>query len=89
MSRLSNDDSCAVDLLLDRDQAGVCYSTSSSQSVIDRLAHAEKVLQLLNNLDHSDPPPELAVRTMARCDSAAQVRTITHFPSGPSISASE
>jgi hypothetical protein len=81
MSRLSNDDSCAVDLLLDRDQHGVCYSTSSSQSVIQRLSSVEKILKQLDLLPAPhDPSHDLVARTLTRCDQAAAVRGVTPPP---------
>ena len=80
MSRLSNDDSCAVDLLLDRDQNGVCYSTSSSESVIARLSSVETVLKRLDLLPAGDPSADLFARTIARVDQAAQTRGIVPPP---------
>lgn len=85
--KLTNDDRCAVDLLLDRDQSGVCYSSSSSHSVSDRLTHVEKLLHLLDNLPEGEFPADLLGKTMSRCDQAADPRNRPSDPTQPAITA--
>lgn len=81
---LSNDDRCAVDLLLDRDQDGVCYTQASSQNVEARLNKIDHLLHRLDLLPElPNPSSDLVARTMARVDQDAQTRTVPGVPTQP------
>jgi hypothetical protein len=80
---LSNDDRCAVDLLLDRDQNGVCYTLASSQNVEARLTTIQHLLRQLDNATAPDAPPDLVAKTLARVDQDAQARTVQGVPTQP------
>jgi hypothetical protein len=84
---LSNDDRCAVDLLLDRDQDGICYTQASSQNVESRLAAIENLLHKLDSMPHPDPSSDLVARTLARVDQDAQLRTVPGVPTQPIVTA--
>jgi hypothetical protein len=91
--RLNNDDSCAVDLILDRDstrspgELNSCFSIGGSQILQERLAAAENVLQVLGNYRADEPAGDLATRTLARCDQAAQSRVPHAHPAHPAVTA--
>ena len=83
---LSNDDRCAVDLILDRDSAATaglnsCFSMDASNVLRERITRVERLLHLLDNHPAEDPAADLLARTLARCDQAAQVRTTQPQPS--------
>jgi hypothetical protein len=68
---LSNDDRCAVDLLLENAppaQGGVsCFTKSASSDMQKRLAKVEEILHLLDEHVAPEPAKDLAARTVARC----------------------
>jgi hypothetical protein len=89
-AKLSNDDSCAVDLLLDRDAATAtglnsCFSVGPSQVLRERLTRVEALLHVLDHYRAGEPGADLAARTMARCDQAAQARTARTQPAQSSV----
>jgi len=71
MSSLSNDDRCAVDLLLENVQPSqgsiTCFTKSASSDMQKRLAKVEEILHLLDEHVAPDPAKDLAARTVARC----------------------
>jgi hypothetical protein len=76
--RLSNDDRCAVDLILERSQTGpegitTCYTAAPSDEMQQRLTRVEKILHLLDAHTPIEPTADLVTRTLARCDQQAQV----------------
>jgi hypothetical protein len=92
--RLNNDDSCAVDLILDRDSTRTpgdissCFSIGGSQVIQERLAAVEHLLHGLGQFRAEEPAPDLVARTMARCDQAAQANKATRaHPAHPSVTA--
>ena len=91
--RLNNDDSCAVDLILDRDSTrspgdlNSCFSIGSSQVIQERLAAAESLLQTQGQYRAEEPAGDLMARTMARCDQAAQAKATRANPAHAPISA--
>jgi hypothetical protein len=67
---LSNDDRCAVDLLLEHAppaSQGACFSQASSSTMKERLTRIEALLHLLEHDVVPEPGPDLVVRTMSRC----------------------
>ena len=82
---LSNDDRCAVDLLLEHAQPGQsmspCFTQAPSAELQQRLSRVEKILHLLDLQPVSEPPVDLVAKTMARIDSTAPVR----MPDGPVV----
>jgi hypothetical protein len=76
--RLSNDDCCAVDLILERNQTGPegitnCYTVAPSADMQQRLTRVEKILHLLDAHTSAEPTSDLLSRTLARCDQRAAV----------------
>jgi hypothetical protein len=76
--RLSNDDRCAVDLLLEHASPGTqeinsCFTTAPSASVQQRLDRVEKFLHVLDLHSAAEPAVDLVERTMARCENRASV----------------
>ena len=76
-SRLTNDDSCAVDLMLERGhqpngggQNGMspCFTTAPSADVQQRLTRVEQLLHLLDFYTVAEPASDLIARTLARCE---------------------
>jgi hypothetical protein len=86
-ARLTNDDSCAVDLLLERGHqpngnGGMtgCFTTAPSADLQQRLTRVEQILHLLNYYTVPEPASDLVARTLARCDRAAGLQP---HPGGP------
>jgi hypothetical protein len=77
-SRLSNDDGCAVDLMLERGhhqpngggQNGMspCFTTAPSADLQQRLTRVDQLLHLLDFYIVAEPAPDLVARTLARCE---------------------
>ncbi len=70
--KLSNDDRCAVDLLLDHAESprpGIssCFSHAPSAAIQQRLVRVEQLLKQLDHHTAPDPGGDLLARTMARC----------------------
>ena len=70
---LSNDDRCAVDLLLENAQPpsqgmSSCFTKAASSTMQERLTRVEKLLRLLDSDVPPEPAADLAVRTVARCN---------------------
>jgi hypothetical protein len=81
---LSNDDSCAVDLLLERGHTpnggngggmSPCFTTAPSDSVLQRLTRVEQILHLLDYHTAAEPASDLVARTLARCERTAAIQT--------------
>ena len=75
---LSNDDRCAVDLMLERNESvtqGInnCFTVAPSANMQQRLTRVEKLLHLLDAHPTSDPAHDLVARTLARCDERAAI----------------
>jgi hypothetical protein len=90
--RLSNDDSCAVDLLLDREavtatEINSCFSVGPSQVLQERLTRVEALLHVLDNYRAAEPSGDLVARTLERCDRAAQAKAAHATPAQPAITA--
>ena len=70
--KISHEDGRAIDLLLDR--AGTVARSSdvksAKSSIRPRLAAAERVLRLLDQMPAMEPPADLVQRTLARIDEA-------------------
>jgi hypothetical protein len=86
--RLSNDDRCAVDLILERDGAGSdginnCFTAAPSAEMQGRLNQVEKILHLLDAHAPAEPASDLLARTLARCDQQAQVNRAMPVPAQP------
>jgi hypothetical protein len=69
---LSNEDRCAVDLLLENAQhpsQGIssCFTQTTSSEMKERLTRVGAVLHLLDADVAPEPPQDLAARTVARC----------------------
>jgi hypothetical protein len=72
--KLSNDDSCAVDLLLEHSNpSGIntCFTQAPSESVQQRLSKVERLLHILDQFSVGDPPVDLAAKTLERCEGRA------------------
>ena len=72
-AKLTNDDRCAVDLLLDHTgittQAGpinACFTTAPAE-LHQRLRKVEELLHNLDACPVSEPPSDLLARTLTRC----------------------
>ena len=88
MSVLSNDDRCAVDLMLERngttsDGIGNCFTAAPSDEMQERLNRVEKLLHLLDAHLPVEPAPDLLARTLARCDQQAQMNRTLPVPAQP------
>lgn len=91
MSVLSNDDRCAVDLMLERngtgsDGIGNCFTAAPSDEMQERLNRVEKILHLLDAHLPVEPAPDLVTRTLARCDQQAQMNRTVQVPAQPGTS---
>ena len=64
-NQLTEQDSQAVDLLLDRD-SDPNLPTPSTTAVLKRIQAVERLLHLLDQLPAPNPPPGLVLRTLAR-----------------------
>jgi hypothetical protein len=77
---LSNDDRCAVDLLLEHappSSQGACFSQGPSSTMQERLTRIEALLHLLDLHVMPEPAPDLAARTTSRClGGASAVRAV-------------
>jgi hypothetical protein len=76
--RLSNDDCCAVDLILERDQTGTqgippCFTAAPSDNLQQRLTRVEQILHLLDHHTPIEPAEDLLHKTLARCEQKAPV----------------
>ena len=91
--RLSNDDRCAVDLMLERGEPSGpqdinnCFTAAPSGEMQERLTRVEKILHLLDAHPTSDPAQDLVARTLARCDQRAGVATSGSVPAQTVITA--
>jgi hypothetical protein len=76
---LSNDDRCAVDLLLEHAQStsAPCFTQAPTQELQERLSRVEGLLNILNSFQASEPPGDLMARTVSRCMDGAD------FKAGP------
>jgi len=78
MSALSNEDRCAVDLLLEHAQYGsqgpACFTHADSGQMRERLTRVEALLNSLDSFPVSDPPSDLVAKTMARCTEAVPLK---------------
>lgn len=90
--KLTNDDSCAVDLLLEgghqpNGNGGMspCFTTAPSAALQQRLTRVEQLLHLLNNHTAAEPASDLAARTLARCDRAAGLQPPHTAGAAPSL----
>jgi hypothetical protein len=78
MSALSNEDRCAVDLLLEHaqyaSQGPACFTQADSGEMQARLTRVEALLKTLGTYEVSDPSPDLTARTLSRCVDVAPVQ---------------
>jgi hypothetical protein len=78
MSALSNEDRCAVDLLLEHAQYAslgpACFTQADSGEMQERLTRVEALLNTLGTYEVSDPAPDLTERTLSRCTDGAPVQ---------------
>jgi len=86
--RLSNDDRCAVDLILERNGTGSdgisnCFTAAPSADMQERLNRVEQILHLLDAQLPTEPPTDLVARTMTRCDQQAQLKRTMPAPAQP------
>jgi hypothetical protein len=87
--RLSNDDCCAVDLMLERHaEAGSqginnCFTVAPSGDMQQRLTRVEQLLHLLDAHRAADPAQDLVARTLARCGQQPHVATSDSVPTQP------
>ncbi len=79
---LSEEDSRAVDLLLDRSVKADGTFAAPATNMSARVAAAEKILDLLARMPATEPPAGLAARTMQRIDEAIEAGT-AHAPAQP------
>jgi len=69
---LSNDDRCAVDLLLEHAAPGgstSCLANAPTAEIGARLTAVEQVLKSLDHYRIAEPPSDLLDRTLAACNS--------------------
>ena len=90
--RLSNDDCCAVDLMMERSAPGPqgisnCFTAAPSSEMQQRLTQVEKILHLLDSYPATDPGQDLLARTLARCDQQARVAASVPASAQPVIPA--
>jgi len=83
--RLSNDDRCAVDLILERkeigsDGIGNCFTAAPSGEMQERLTRVEQILHLLDANTPIEPAADLVARTLARCEQQAQMNRTMPVP---------
>jgi len=76
-AKLTNDDRCVVDLLLDRPTTTntgqlptTCFTTAASAHLEQRLARTEQLLHSLDAFVAAEPPNDLLARTLARCQAS-------------------
>jgi hypothetical protein len=86
--RLNNDDCCAVDLILERNQAGPqgmspCFTAAPSNDIQQRLTRVEQILHLLDYHPPIEPAADLMARTLARCEQVAPIGVAQGMPSQP------
>src|SRR5690348_15979902 len=82
---VSNDDCCAVDLLLERSATGPqginnCYTVASSSDMQQRLTRIESTLHLLDFHTATDPGQDLSAKTLARCGQTVTVGAAQAIP---------
>src|SRR4051812_10397440 len=72
--QLSNDDSCAVDLILEHARPGAnggsapCYTAAPSATMLERLTRVEELLNIFGALPAEEPGEDLITRTLERCE---------------------
>ena len=86
--RLSNDDSCAVDLILERNGTGSdginnCFTAAPSVDMQERLTRVEQILHTLDAHPTVDPSSDLVAKTLARCDQQAEIKRALPVPAQP------
>jgi hypothetical protein len=79
--KMSNDDRCAVALLLDRHVStdgwkNGCYDKTSDESMVRALHAVRGVLKILDHARVEEPPDSLVANTVRRCWAVG-----THQPS--------
>jgi hypothetical protein len=78
MSALSNEDRCAVDLLLEHaqyaSQGPACFTQADSGEMQERLTRMESLLSALHAYKVSDPSHDLSARTLLRCFDGAPLQ---------------
>jgi len=85
---LSNDDRCAVDLLLEHAQpptseATSCFTKATSADMQARLERAEGLLHTLDHFLAAEPPADLVANTLARCERLSAVQPANPDSSRP------
>jgi len=85
---LSNDDRCAVDLILDRSslspgELNSCFSVGASNVLQERLTRVESLLKMLGHHPVPEPAADLLARTLARCDQAADAKAASNRAAHP------
>jgi hypothetical protein len=86
---LSNDDRCAVDLMLERNgEAGPqginnCFTVAPSSDMQQRLTRVEQLLHILDAHPVAEPAADLLARTMARCEQQPRVTPAASVPAQP------
>jgi hypothetical protein len=89
--RLSNDDCCAVDLMLERSgDAGPqginnCFTVAPSADMQQRLTRVEHLLHVLDAHPVTDPASDLVARTLARCEQQARSTPAQSVPAQPLV----
>jgi hypothetical protein len=73
--KLSKDDSCAVDLLLEQPVTpnqgmSPCFTQAPSSEVLERLKRVEALFHVLGGYKAAEPDEGLTERTVARCERA-------------------
>lgn len=76
-AELSNDDRCAVDLLLENAAPGTaamtsCLANAPSQELRERLTRVENLLHTLDSFKAAEPADDLVARTLAFCEARPQ-----------------
>jgi len=77
-AKLNTDDSCLVDMLLERSTTqGInsCFTEAASSEVRERLTHIEQILHRLDLYTVPEPPENLVARTVERCEGRAKGRS--------------
>lgn len=83
--KLSDDDRCAIDLVLEERAAGdaqfeQCFGKSGGVTLQKRVARVEKLLNLLDQMPAEDPSAKLLAGTMKFITKHAPASPAAHVP---------
>ena len=83
--KLSNEDRCAIDIVLEERAAGAppldqCFNKSGAASLVQRVGQVEKLLALLDQMPAQEPSAGLLADTLKYVKKHSHVYPAAHAP---------